>query len=93
MKRVYLDYNATTPLAGHWIDDRAILELRDRLWRELTSRFGPSVTLNGHPERRLPNTLNIGFPGASRPRIHAFRAPVVTRRAIRRARCLPDARL
>ena len=23
----------------------------------------PGLTLNGHPERRLPNTLNVSFPG------------------------------
>jgi cysteine desulfurase len=33
--------------------------LRDRLHAALGSR----VTLNGHPERRLPNTLNVNFLG------------------------------
>ncbi len=38
-------------------------DLRDRLWRGLQSRLGDRVVLNGHPTRRLPNTLNVGFPG------------------------------
>ena len=38
-------------------------DLRDRLWRGLQSRLGERVVLNGHPTRRLPNTLNVGFPG------------------------------
>jgi cysteine desulfurase len=35
--------------------------LRDRLWRALQQRFGNRVVLNGHPEHRLPNTLNVSF--------------------------------
>jgi cysteine desulfurase len=38
-------------------------ELRDRLWQALRSHFGERVVLNGHPERRLPNTLNVSFVG------------------------------
>jgi cysteine desulfurase len=37
--------------------------LRDRLWSRLSARLGPRVTLNGHPEERLPNTLNLSFAG------------------------------
>ncbi|HTJ83981.1 MAG TPA: cysteine desulfurase family protein [Polyangiaceae bacterium] len=37
---------------------------RDRLWAELR-RLVPGLALNGHPEHRLPNTLNVRFPGAS----------------------------
>jgi cysteine desulfurase len=37
--------------------------LRDRLWEVLQDRFGESVVLNGHPTRRLPNTLNVSFVG------------------------------
>ncbi len=37
--------------------------LRDRFWDGLQSRFGDRVTLNGHPEQRLPNTLNVSFVG------------------------------
>lgn len=36
--------------------------LRDRLHRLLDEKVG-GVTLNGHPEKRLPNTLNISFEG------------------------------
>jgi cysteine desulfurase len=38
-------------------------ELRDRLWERLRAGLGERVTLNGHPERRLPNTLNLNFQG------------------------------
>jgi len=38
-------------------------ELRDDLWDSLGDRFGDRVTLNGHPEHRLPNTLNVNFAG------------------------------
>jgi cysteine desulfurase len=35
--------------------------LRDHFWGELQERFGNRVALNGHPEHRLPNTLNVSF--------------------------------
>ncbi|MFN4261028.1 MAG: cysteine desulfurase family protein [Gemmataceae bacterium] len=39
-------------------------QLRDRLWQRLREGLGEEgVTLNGHPERRLPNTLNVNFTG------------------------------
>jgi cysteine desulfurase len=37
--------------------------LRDRLWERLCSALGDKVLLNGHPEKRLPNTLNVNFVG------------------------------
>jgi cysteine desulfurase len=37
--------------------------LRDRLWKRLQDGLGERVILNGHPERRLPNTLNANFVG------------------------------
>jgi cysteine desulfurase len=37
--------------------------LRDRLWERLRAGLGERVQLNGHPERRLPNTLNANFIG------------------------------
>ena len=37
--------------------------LRDRFWDALKDAFGDRVVLNGHPERRLPNTLNVAFVG------------------------------
>jgi cysteine desulfurase len=37
--------------------------LRERLWERLRAGLGERVVLNGHPERRLPNTLNACFVG------------------------------
>lgn len=37
--------------------------LRDRLWEKLRAGLGERVVLNGHPELRLPNTLNVNFVG------------------------------
>jgi cysteine desulfurase len=37
--------------------------LRDRLWAQLAAGLRDRVVLNGHPERRLPNTLNASFVG------------------------------
>ncbi|HEY1245214.1 MAG TPA: cysteine desulfurase family protein [Hyphomicrobiaceae bacterium] len=37
--------------------------LRDRFWQRLQADFGDRVVLNGHPDRRLPNTLNVSFVG------------------------------
>lgn len=36
--------------------------LRDRL-HELLRESIPGLRLNGHPQKRLPNTLNVSFPG------------------------------
>jgi cysteine desulfurase len=35
---------------------------RDRLQAAISDRF-PGTVVNGHPEERLPNTLNMSFPG------------------------------
>ena len=40
-----------------------IRTLRDRFWQALQDRFGNRVVLNGHPDHRLPNTLNVAFVG------------------------------
>lgn len=37
--------------------------LRDRLWQRLRETLGERVVLNGHPELRLPNTLNVNLVG------------------------------
>jgi cysteine desulfurase len=37
--------------------------LRDRLWQRLQAALGGRVVLNGHPELRLPSTLNVSFVG------------------------------
>ena len=36
--------------------------LRERLWNGFRQHL-PDTILNGHPEKRLPNTLNVSFPG------------------------------
>ncbi len=36
--------------------------LRDKLWELLKEKI-PGLSLNGHPSERLPNTLNVSFPG------------------------------
>ena len=38
-------------------------ELRERLWERLRAALGDHMVLNGHPELRLPNTLNVNFVG------------------------------
>ena len=38
-------------------------QLRERLWSGLHERLGEKVVRNGHPERCLPNTLNVSFVG------------------------------
>jgi len=50
-------------LAGQQLSDQVIRQLRDRFHRTLTDALGDRVVLNGHPELRLPNTLNVGFKG------------------------------
>jgi cysteine desulfurase len=37
--------------------------LTDYLYHQLKEKFGEKIQLNGHPEKRLPNTLNISFLG------------------------------
>jgi cysteine desulfurase len=37
--------------------------LRDRFWQGLQHLFHDGVVLNGHPQQRLPNTLNVSFVG------------------------------
>ncbi len=58
---------AACELAGEELERAAALMagLRDRMWQALGERLGPRQRpqLNGHRERRLPNTLNLSFPG------------------------------
>jgi cysteine desulfurase len=49
-------------------EGRRLLQLRERLWRRLQDGI-PGMALNGHPEYRLPNTLNARFPGVSGNRL------------------------
>jgi cysteine desulfurase len=41
-----------------------VAALRDHLWERLKEQI-PALALNGHPVNRLPNTLNVRFPGVS----------------------------
>jgi cysteine desulfurase len=41
----------------------SVQRLRDLFWERLRAAFGNQIALNGHPELRLPNTLNISFVG------------------------------
>ena len=43
-------------------DELRLRMLRGRLWSRLQADI-PGIRLNGHPERCLPNTLNVSFPG------------------------------
>ncbi|MCC7072627.1 MAG: cysteine desulfurase [Deltaproteobacteria bacterium] len=45
-----------------------LLRQRDALWRRLAEAV-PGLMLNGHPELRLPNTLNLCFPRVSGSRV------------------------
>ena len=50
-------------IAEKALRDTKIKELTDYFYKELKESFGDKIHLNGHPEERLPNTLNISFLG------------------------------
>ena len=50
-------------VAESWIGMQSVRQLRDLFWGLLQERFGNRVVLNGHPDARLPNTLNVSFVG------------------------------
>ena len=50
-------------VAQTWIGMPATRRLRDLFWDRLRAAFGNRVALNGHPDRLLPNTLNVSFAG------------------------------
>ena len=54
---------ATCAVAKKWVGDVQMARLREHFWQGLQDRFGDRVVLNGHPEQRLPNTLNVSFLG------------------------------
>lgn len=54
---------AAAKLAADLAPMHRIRDLRDLFWQQLTAAFGNRVVLNGHPEHRLPNTLNVSFVG------------------------------
>jgi cysteine desulfurase len=45
--------------------------LRDRLYEVILTGV-PNAILNGHPEERLPNTLNVSFPGVDSTELQAL---------------------
>ncbi len=56
---------AAAMAAEHLAENAAHLKvLRDRLHLCLSQAI-PGIVLNGHPDERLPNTLNLSFPGVS----------------------------
>ncbi len=56
---------AACTLAGNLAPMARVRTLRDHFWQSLRERFGEVVVLNGHPDHRLPNTLNVSFVGRS----------------------------
>ena len=54
---------AACEVAESWTGNRSIEKLRDLFWSRLAQEFEDGVLLNGHPTQRLPNTLNVSFPG------------------------------
>lgn len=56
---------AACEIAGRSLPEATthLAALRDRLWHRLSEELGDDIVLNGHPERRLPNTLNVSFVG------------------------------
>lgn len=42
---------------------RRARDLRDRLFDRLHQALGDKIVVNGHPDQRLPNTLNVNFLG------------------------------
>lgn len=56
---------AACSIAPKWMGMPQALALRERLWDMIQETFGDLVSLNGHPIKRLPNTLNVNFIGRS----------------------------
>lgn len=54
---------AACALANDLAQTKQVQALRDHFWAALQEHLGNAVTLNGHADRRLPNTLNVSFPG------------------------------
>ncbi|HLW91522.1 MAG TPA: cysteine desulfurase family protein, partial [Roseiarcus sp.] len=50
-------------VAQSWIGMRAARRLRDLFLDRLRAAFSDRVVVHGHPEQRLPNTLNVSFTG------------------------------
>ena len=48
-------------IAVEQVGNSRIKDLTEYFWGQLTEGFGDLVVRNGHPEERLPNTLNVCF--------------------------------
>ncbi|KMW56914.1 Cysteine desulfurase [Candidatus Rhodobacter oscarellae] len=48
---------------AHDKNPNAIRSMRDYFWGALQQKFGARVVLNGHVQKRVPNTLSVSFPG------------------------------
>ncbi len=48
---------------------RTMLSAKEHLHNSLKTRLGNSVILNGRPEKTLPNTLSVAFPGVDGHRL------------------------
>ncbi len=46
------------------VEGARVQVLREQLWQSLRAEV-PGIAINGHPTERLPNTLNVRFPGVS----------------------------
>ncbi|WP_339613722.1 cysteine desulfurase family protein [uncultured Rubinisphaera sp.] len=54
---------AACALAQKVQEETYFITLREDFWQKLQEHFGEQIVLNGHPEQRLPNTLNVSFRG------------------------------
>ena len=54
---------AACALAQKVQEETYFITLREDFWQKLQAHFGEQIVLNGHPEQRLPNTLNVSFRG------------------------------
>lgn len=50
-------------IAGANLNDNKVKETTNYFYDRLIEKFGEIIHLNGHPYKRLPNTLNISFLG------------------------------
>lgn len=48
--------------------NQKVARLRDRLWEGINSHLD-DILLNGHPDKRLPNNLNVSFLGVDNQRL------------------------
>ncbi len=54
---------------AEWLEELLAM-MRIRLWERLKAEV-PGIALNGDPEGRVPNTLNVRFPGVTGPALLA----------------------